>query len=125
MMALKSILGTLLGRQIIKADDSAFARIIARTVVGQVRSFVNDHPEMLAPDARRQHVVASISKRIINDLLCADTGAQLRATLDGFLAPSEADVCARSSANVAADAAQKVASAAQPPLIADGAFTRR
>ncbi len=67
-------------------------RIIRPIVEGQVRSFTNDHPEVVdavdwyKPRAdKRQTLVNSLSKRIVRDLLCADTRMRLVAALQ----PSE------------------------------------
>ena len=72
---------------------SAVERIIRPIVEGQVRSFINDHPEVL--DAvkwfkprkdKRQTLVNSITKRIVRDLLCEQTLMRLGSALSGISA---------------------------------------
>lgn len=62
--------------------------IIRPIVEGQVRSFTNDHPEVVAAvnwykpsKDKRQTLVNSMSKRIVRDLLCAETRMRLVAAL--------------------------------------------
>lgn len=61
------------------------ARVIAPIVEGQIRSFLHDHPEIAAAHAGKRRpgrtqtdaLVDSIAKRIVRDLLCADTRVRL------------------------------------------------
>jgi hypothetical protein len=59
-------------------------KVLRPIVEGQVRSFANDHPEVVAAvDWYKPRVdkkttfVNSLSKRIIRDLLCAETRVRL------------------------------------------------
>ena len=70
----------------------ALEAILRPIVEGQVRSFANDHPEVLGAVTwfkrradRRQTFINSVSKRILRDLLCPAT----RMRLEAALKPSE------------------------------------
>mgnify|MGYP001586950427 CR=1 FL=1 len=60
-------------------------RIIRPIVEGQVRSFLHDHPEIADAHAgklrpgvtKAEALTGSIAKRIIRDLLCAETRVRL------------------------------------------------
>jgi hypothetical protein len=55
--------------------------VIAPIVQGQIRSYLNDHGRQLLSAKHgmdRDTIIQSLSKRIINDLLCAGTRARLR-----------------------------------------------
>lgn len=54
-----------------KIPDDDFGKIVSSVVIGQVTSFVNDHPEVLVKNFTRRRLIVSVSKRIINDLLCS------------------------------------------------------
>lgn len=75
--------GVLRNRAIKANMRSPLARVIAPIVAGQVRSYINDHPDHFVVQRGRTHeqIAVSISKRIINDLLCACTCARLTAAL--------------------------------------------
>jgi hypothetical protein len=71
--------------------------VLRPIVEGQVRSFANDHPEVVEavnwfkPRAdKKQTFVNSVSKRIIRDLLCSETRVRLVQALGGSL-PTEAE----------------------------------
>jgi hypothetical protein len=62
--------------------------VIRPIVEGQIRSFTNDHPEVVSavdwfkPRAdKRQTLINSLSKRIVRDLLCSETRMRLVAAL--------------------------------------------
>lgn len=66
-------------------------RVLRPIVEGQVRSFVSDHPEVVKAVAwykrcedNRTTFVNSVSKRILRDLLCADTRVRLINALSGM-----------------------------------------
>lgn len=66
----------------IKADpNDKLARVIVPIVQGQIVSYLNDHAEALAEGVEKHAVVHSLAKRIINDLLCAETRARLAEAL--------------------------------------------
>ena len=63
-------------------------KIIRPIVEGQVRSFINDHPEVVEAvnwykrrEDKRTTLINSIAKRIIRDLLCLTTRARLATAL--------------------------------------------
>lgn len=63
-------------------------RVVRPIVEGQIRSFINDHPEVASSvdwykprQDKAQTFVNSLSKRIIRDLLCKETRARLIAAL--------------------------------------------
>jgi hypothetical protein len=64
-------------------------RIIRPIVEGQIRSFLNDHPEVLIGVTRHkpwgksqaEWVTDSLAKRIVRDLTCGTTTARLAAFL--------------------------------------------
>lgn len=63
-------------------------RVIRPIVEGQIRSFTYDHPEVVEAvtwfkprEDKRTTFVNSVAKRIIRDLLCPTTRAQLAAAL--------------------------------------------
>lgn len=66
-------------------------RVLRPIVEGQLRSFCHDHPEIAKavnwykprPD-KVQTFVNSVAKRILMDLLCADTRVRLVAALGGI-----------------------------------------
>lgn len=67
----------------VKADPrDPLARVIAPIVQGQIVSYLNDHGHQLK-GVNRTTLVQSLSKRIINDLLCACTRARLRQAVLG------------------------------------------
>lgn len=66
----------------IKGIDTPLGRVIAPIVDGQIRSFLNDHPEALGKMDARQFRV-SLTKRILNDLLCVDSAQRMSAVLLG------------------------------------------
>jgi hypothetical protein len=69
----------------IKADpNDALARIVAPLVQGQIRSFLNDHGHQLRAQLDRDTIIQALSKRIINDLLCAGNRARLASALTVF-----------------------------------------
>lgn len=59
-------------------------KVIRPVVEGQIRSFINDHPEVVGavnwykprPD-KAQTLVNSLAKRIVRDLLCSDNRVRL------------------------------------------------
>ena len=62
------------------------ARVITPIVEGQLRSYLHDHPEIAAAyigkwRPKGEGVVRSASKRILTDLLCAQTRVRLRAAV--------------------------------------------
>lgn len=62
----------------------ALEKIFRPIVEGQLRSYVADHPEVLAglrgsKGTKHRAFVASVSKRILGDLLCAQTRMRLAA----------------------------------------------
>lgn len=73
-------------------------RVIRPIVEGQLRSFANDHPCLLekANWARTkpalQTFVDSGAKRILRDLLCAETRMRLMAALGGIGSADAVDV---------------------------------
>ena len=72
-----------------------YARIVARTVEGQIMSFLNDHPEVAEAwtgklsrgKSKKMAVKDSLAKRIIGDLTCVELTLRIRAAL------VEADDC--------------------------------
>lgn len=65
---------------------SALDAIIKPIVEGQIRSYLNDHPEIAEAYigkrrpglSKREALVNSIAKRISNDLLCAHTRERIK-----------------------------------------------
>lgn len=66
------------------AVRKAVQAIIRPIVIGQLKAFCSDHPEALHPKW-----VASIEKRITNDLLSGGSRLRLRSALCGELRPQE------------------------------------
>ena len=73
--------------------DDALANVIKPIVEGQIRSYLSDHPEIAeAYSAKRpewksktQALTDSLAKRIVRDLLCAETRVRLvGAILQGY-----------------------------------------
>lgn len=63
-------------------------RVIRPIVEGQLRSFAADHPEVCSAvnwfrprEDKRETFVNSAAKRILRDLLCAETRARMAAAL--------------------------------------------
>lgn len=62
-------------------------KMIRRRVEGQIRSFLNDHPEILDTGTttwkcppnktRNQQLMDSIAKRVVLELICPDTKKKL------------------------------------------------
>jgi hypothetical protein len=78
---------------------NALAAVIKPIVEGQIRSYLNDHPEIAEAYAgkrrpglsKREALVNSIAKRISNDLLCAHTHARIKqAVLESGTGTAEA-----------------------------------
>lgn len=72
--------------------------IIRPIVEGQIRSFINDHPEVAEAVNwykprldKAETLVGSLSKRICRDLLCASNRARLEAALVDDTAASAPD----------------------------------
>lgn len=68
-----------------KTED-ALERVLRPIVEGQIRSYLNDHPEIAEAYAGKYRpkldgVVRSLSKRILRDLLCAQTRMRLAAAI--------------------------------------------
>lgn len=69
-----------------------YEQLVRRIVEGQVKSFINDHPEILDTGttswktpkgkARRDQLTDSIAKRVILDLTCEQTKAKLTKALE-------------------------------------------
>ena len=61
--------------------------IISPIVEGQIKSFINDHPEILEgikwkhQRPKADQLKDSLAKRIVNDLTCGTTTARLAAAL--------------------------------------------
>lgn len=114
-MIKSTILSSKAARQCIKGwpSDPA-ARVVAPIVEGQVRSFINDHPEMITParGTSYEQIILSLSKRIINDLLCAENRARLDAALDETLGSQGDGARASRVARAAGDAGYTLASPA-------------
>ena len=71
-----------------KPPPDALELVLRPIVEGQVRSFANDHPEVIEAvnwyrrrADRRLTFVNSVSKRILRDLLCPETRMRLMAAL--------------------------------------------
>lgn len=69
--------------------DTPLARVIQPIVEGQIRDFLNQHPQIAeAVDWRHSHatkkdaLVSSIAKRLSRDLCCPDTERRIRAALE-------------------------------------------
>lgn len=78
--------------------DDPLERIIRPIVEGQLRSFTRDHPEVVEAvnwyKPRRDKAttfVNSVAKRVVNDLLCADTRMRLIEALAGLRPPDLSD----------------------------------
>jgi hypothetical protein len=79
-------------------------KVLRPIIEGQVRSFANDHPEVVEavtwfkPRAdKKVTFVNSVTKRILRDLLCPTSRARLRAALveDTAASAEEDDTCHR------------------------------
>ena len=62
--------------------------VIRPIVEGQIKSFINDHPQILTSvdwykprDDKAQTLTNSLSKRIVRDLLCEQTRMRLAAAM--------------------------------------------
>lgn len=112
-MIKSTILSSKAARQCIKGwPNDPVSRVVAPIVEGQVRSFINDHPEMITPtrDTSYEQIILSLSKRIINDLLCANNRARLSAALVSRVGPQGECACGCHFARATDDAEGRLAS---------------
>ena len=91
--------------------DHRVEKIVRPIVQGQIRSFLNDHPEITGGCTRHvavgkaapDWIVDSLAKRIVRDLACGNTVARLEAALLEFQldSPLDADVARLTASAVA------------------------
>lgn len=100
-------------------------RVIRPIVEGQIKSFLDGHPEFVEAvtwfkprQDKKRTLINSIAKRIIRDLLCADTRVRLVAALGGTTTAETADG-ARGMAYCAAGAGGGIETAPGDPFNGD------
>lgn len=88
-------------RNSVKSTNSQLARVIVPIVEGQLRSYMKAHPNHFA-NAPAQQIIASIAKRICNDLLCDVQIARLtEALVDNAEVSEEASIACLHCAHAA------------------------